>query len=202
LQLVLTLNTTKINANGGIIATAYVLNTRGTNSSTPVPSNQNLLDWLPYENLGCGSTASNLVGFAHFSGNYGAVNISKATKPLSLAAPIFVDCPANPSPARVVFLPYGNQVVTYFSHSYLYVENDSLFSVVQNITTETCGSAATGFECGSAACLCGYWNASSPSYFQPKSSMLKYFDGFEPGIYALVAEDVWNQTIYASFVVL
>lgn len=190
LQLVLVLNTTKIHNGSAIAAQAYVLNTRGTNTSFPVRPNPEI--------EGC-SLSSNLVGYAVFSGHFDEGNISMAGKPLYLAAPIVTYCPAVPFPNRLVFLPYSDNAAAYFSHATILVNNGSLITMAVNVTTQTCVSLSTGWECGMGTSLNGYWNT-LPIFPQPNPSMFKYFEHFQPGYYTIVAADAWNQTIYAGFI--
>jgi hypothetical protein len=200
LQLVITLNTTKVGFHGAIAAQVYVLNTLGTNTSLSTSMSDRINYYEEFDSPVCpGALSTDLVGFALFMGHYSPANISRAGRPLHLGAPLLVECPAAPFPNRVVFLLYSDNAVAYFSRPRQYVSNGSLFAMAENVATGTCGpSPAYGFTCNDGESLYGYWTVCC-QFLEPTSSMLRYFEYFQPSEYTLVAADTWNQTVYASF---
>jgi hypothetical protein len=199
LQLMMTLNATKTSAQGGIAVQVYVLNTNRMNVSLFSPQNVNISYWNEFEPNCPSALATNLVSFALFRGHYGPANVSEAGRPLSLAAPLFIECPSAPFPNKVVFLPSSAYAAGFFhsNRAEPYLQNGTVFSVAANVTTEECGPSPSGFTCGDGVSLTGYWNASGASFLQPDIRMLKYFEHFQPGEYTIAAEDAWNQTLYA-----
>ena len=198
LRFVMTLNATTVEAGGAIRAQVFVMNTLKTNVSVSPSPNQNITYWLGDETLCQTALTTYLFGFAVYRGHYTASNISTAGRPLSLGAPLFLECPSGPFPSELVYLPNSDVAAGFFNHPLPYLANGSSFTVAGNITTQTC----TLSGCGLGTSLFGYWNSSTGSYTEPNSQMLMHLVKFQLGEYTIVAGDAWNQTLYAAFDVI
>jgi len=211
LELLITLNATRIQQHGTLNAKITLQNVLSRNVSlTPdYSSNTDIPNWNQYSLL-CGFNTPGLLGFALFMGHYTQANLSLAGDPLTLVPPVALPCAAQMLPAEVVLLPHGDNAV------YSYNVSGQLLTpgwpmghspLEMNATTDECAATSSGgTECGSIyPGLFGYWepsgaylNFSSPGF---GNAMLAspYFHYFPPGPYTLVSEDLWDQTVYAYF---
>lgn len=202
LRLEVTLNSSGVRSHGAVGARVQVLNSLDRNVSlSGLGQNQNILEWAGDDYV-CDSP-STIVGFALFQGHYAAGNISAAGQPLQLAPPeVIYGCHGAGGPDQVgavTFLPEGDRAVatTYFQGMY---EGSYPETVSVNATTGDCGNnpELVGFCTGKA--LSGYWNDSVPA-----EGALNFtspaFVYFPPGEYTMVATDLWDQYVYATFVV-
>jgi hypothetical protein len=93
-------------------------------------------------------------------------------------------------------------VTTEFGHSTPSVGTAT--GTVGNVTTTSTGTEFDTSCCFGAA-LSGYWTVPSGGAILPNGSdslgnfNSSYFRHFLPGQYTIVAEDLWNQTVYAHF---
>jgi hypothetical protein len=99
-------------------------------------------------------------------------------------------------------LPSSDSAVVYYNSSGSPPERSQ---TLINATTESCalkGGATT--VCGNlSGALFGYWDSSAPSIeAENATTSSPYFHYFPAGQYTLVAEDLWNQTVFAYFKVL
>ena len=213
LELVITLNATRIQERGTLNAQIMLQNVLSRNVSlTPdYSSNMDIPNWNGYSLL-CGlGSAHSLVGFALFMGHYSQANLSLAGDPLTLVPPVALPCAAPMLPAEVVLLPHGdNAVYSYNVSGQLFtpVGSEGRAPLEMNATTDECAAAPSGgTECGSIyPGLFGYWEYPSGAYLNFSSSGFgnasltsPYFHYFPSGPYTLVSEDLWNQTVYAYF---
>lgn len=212
LELLITLNATRIQKGGALNAQITLQNVLSRNVSlTPnFNSNTDIPDWNGYTLL-CGlSSAHSLVGFALFMGHYSQSNLSLAGDPLTLVPPIALPCPNQMLPAEVVLLPHSDIAVYSYNISGQLLTPAGLEGralLEMNATTDECvASPGGGAECGSIyPGLFGYWESSGGnlSFSSPESVNATlaspYFHYFPPGPYTLVSEDLWNQTICAYF---
>jgi hypothetical protein len=195
LQLEVTLNSSSIQSHGGINARVEAFNTLNRNVSlSGLVQNQNISDWSGDDYV-CDSP-STIVGFALFQGHFAAGNISAAGQPLQLAPPeVIWGCGFSSSPVAVTFLPEGDQAV---ATDVFQISGPVTVSV--NATTGDCGDnpELVGFCTGKG--LSGYWNDSipAPGALNFTSPAFVYFP---PGEYTIAATDLWDQYVYATFVV-
>jgi len=170
-------------------------------SLSGLAQNQNILDWSGDDYV-CDSP-SMIVGFALFQGHFAAGNVSAAGQPLQLAPPeVIYGCQGAGGPGQVgavTFLPKGDQAVATTDFQGIY-EGSFPVTVSVNATTGDCGDnpELNGFCTGKG--LSGYWNDSvlAPGALNFTSPAFVYFP---PGEYTIVAADLWNQYVYATFVV-
>ena len=89
--------------------------------------------------------------------------------------------------------------------SYMETVTNTINGTVSTYTTEQ-----TALSCGPGSSLDGYWippiNSSCVKYSGANSSEFSFpacdFRSFSPGVYTIMAQDLWNQTVYAYFQVL
>jgi len=202
LQLEVTLNSSSVQSHGAISARVEAFNTLDRNVSlSGLAQNQNILDWSGDDYV-CDSP-SMIVGFALFQGHFAAGNVSAAGQPLQLAPPeVIYGCQGAGGPGQVgavTFLPKGDQAVATTDFQGIY-EGSFPVTVSVNATTGDCGDnpELNGFCTGKG--LSGYWNDSvlAPGALNFTSPAFVYFP---PGEYTIVAADLWNQYVYATFVV-
>lgn len=200
LRLRIALNSTMMRQGGSISGEVAVENTLGRNITISVPGpSQNMSTW-GYSISVC--PTGSFVGYAVFEGRLGPGNISSAGTPLREGAPVPMNCPAPYYvPGPVTFLPAGEPS----SESAVYAQRPSAFvrSSV-DATTTFCNTVQSGprvYSCTWASPgLVGYWsdNASAGGDYGFTSPA---FVPFPPGVYTVMAWDVWNQYAYATFVV-
>jgi hypothetical protein len=202
------LNATLVEPGGAIGAQVTVVNTLNKNLSLAAsyPANSTISTWNRYDFI-CGNSGSllrSMLGFALFSGYYSAGNISLASSPLQLAPQVAVGCVGEAAPDSVVFLPNNDTAVLY-ARAYPGGTPEQVRLVA---STGSCAFKSQGsLSCGAGRGLLGYWNSSGIDINtlgdQNGTTILsKYFRYFSPGAYTLVAEDIWNQTVYAHFEVV
>ena len=202
LRLQVQLNTSAFESGSGLTAQVAVFNALGQNLSlTPTyQGNSTILGWDGYDYF-CGNSGDPLralLGYALFSGDYSAGNISLAGDPLQLAPPVGVSCVTYAAEGQVVFLPESDRIV--------YDELGSLQDFVEPLTlsaaTESCQNPTPGTsDCGAAKGLSGYWNVTGTGMLQPQEAAVgsNYFVYFPPGEYTLAVQDEWGQSLYAHF---
>lgn len=203
LQLQVKLNASAFESGSSLTAQIAVFNTLGQNISlTPTyQANSTVLSWNGYDFF-CGNSGAPLralVGYALFSGDYSAENVSSAAEPLQLAPPVGVSCVTSATPDSIVLLPENDSAV-------LYTPNQG--QVVEPLTfaasTESCQSQSPStYDCGPAKGLSGYWNVTGTSFLQAQEAAIgsNYFVYFPPGEYTLAVQDQWGQSLYAHFLV-
>ncbi len=200
LQLEMALNSTAMRVNGSIGGHVSVVNTLGTDVTVVVPEpSQKMSDWSRYTNI---CPTSNFEGYAVFIGRYSADNISLAGEPLTLVPPMILNCVIPYYvPGPLTFSPHGGpsgQTVVY-AQSPSSTKEDRLL-----ITTLFCNTTESGpqsFSCSWASPgLVGYWEGGpgSPANFGFTSPG---FARFFPGVYTIMAWDVWDQYVFARVVV-
>lgn len=199
LQLRVTLSSSSVQSHGAISARVEVFNTLDRNVSfSGLVQNQKISGWNGYDYL-CGNPTSSVLGFALFRGHFAAGNISAAGQPLQLAPPEVVLCPFSPIARAVTFLPEGDHAVVTTDMA------SGPLTVSVNATTGYCNAQKFSGGGGDVTCpanlgLVGYWNDSvtAPGNLNFTSPAFVYFP---PGEYTMEAADVWNQYVYATFVV-
>jgi len=155
-----------------------------------------LSSWDNYDFIcGNGGDASYLVGFAVLQGRFSAGNLSQAPAPLQVAAQADLPC------VSLVF-SHG-ETITFFPRS----DNASIPGtglsqepVSLNVTTYACIALPSNSpECHSGTGLYGYWSTSEVICCPASSNAADLFRYLTPGDYTIVAEDVWNQQVFAYF---
>jgi hypothetical protein len=201
LQLQIVLNSTSIRQGGALRAQIVLLNTLAGNLTLApdYSSNPDILKWNGYDFL-CGiNQLWGLAGFALFSGLFSPENISSAGSPLSLAPQAAIPCVIWPRPVTVILLPYSDKTIAYYNES---SPPPVPGRAELNATTEACVNQTGGASlCGAVStALFGYWNSTTP-FLETRNATTSspYFHYFPPGPYTLVAEDLWNQTVYTYF---
>jgi hypothetical protein len=202
LRLQLQLNTSTFESGSGLAAQIAVFNSLDENLSlTPTyQANSTILTWDGYDFF-CGGSGGSLravVGYALFSGDYSAGNVSLAGNPLQLAPPVGVSCISVASPDSIVFLPESdNASFNGFGNPGGIHELVALAA-----STESCENPTPGtYYCGDDKALSGYWNTTGVAYLQDQEAAIgsQYFSYFPPGEYTLAVQDVWGQNLYAHF---
>lgn len=97
LQLVIAMNSTKIQEGGALAAKVSLFNTLGTNLSLVrnFAGDSGISAWDFHDRM-CGlSPVFHIFGFALFQGYYTAANISSGPEPLTLPPPVRFSCPAS-----------------------------------------------------------------------------------------------------------
>lgn len=179
LQLEVTLNSSSIRRLGTIGAQIDLL-TASDNVTLPVPgfSEQEPVEvWNGYDYV-CGENPSNSVlAFAVFPGDFSSANISSAGQPLSVGAPFFPPCPNGG------LYPPGHSI-TFPSKG---------VNARLNVTNGYCAPSPglQNGDCGVFRGLDGYYNRTAGYGFV----------NFPPGEYTIAATDLWNQYVYATFIV-
>jgi hypothetical protein len=181
LQLKVTLNSSSIRHLGTIGAQVELL-TVSDDITLPVPGfslRDTVEVWNGYDYV-CGENPSNsVIAYAVFSGHYSSGNISSAGQPLQVGAPFFPPCP----------------------NGGLYPQGDSITFSSKGVNSRlsvTNGYCAPG-DCGLFHALTGYWNRTATQGDLSLAS--PGFVHFPPGEYTVAATDLWNQDVYATFVV-
>ena len=202
LRLQVQLNTSTFETGSGITAQIAVFNTLDQNLSlTPTyQANSTILTWNGHDFF-CGNSGDPLramVGYALFSGDYSAGNISLAGDPLQLAPPVGISCVTYETPDSVVFLPENDTIE--------YPAPGNQGGIVDRLalaaSTESCENPTPGtYYCGASKGLSGYWNTTGVAYLQDQEAAIgsNYFVYFPPGEYTLAVQDDWGQTLYAHF---
>jgi hypothetical protein len=190
-QLQVQVNATTISPGGAVRASISLLNVLPYNLSiTPgYPSNSSIASWNGYDFIcgggggGGGSPIWSLAGYAVFEGHYSAANISSAGRPLTMNPPIIVECPVDVNPDKIVFLPNSSRVVAYFSQTLFENASEVVGEAAINATTMACALLPAGYvSCDTGMSLFGYWNSTSPPYFnaQDANTTSPYFHYFSP----------------------
>jgi len=196
LQLEVTLNSSSVQSHGAISGRVEAFNTLGRNVSlSGLAQDQNISEWGGDDYV-CPNFPSSIVGFALFRGHFDAGNISAAGQPLQLAPPEVIYCAASMQPVAVTFLPEGDRAVAMdYGQQRFYPVTVSV-----NATTGDCGDNPELVGLCTGTGLSGYWNDSIPA-----TGALNFtspaFVYFPPGEYTIAATDLWNQYVYATFVV-
>ena len=194
-------------------------------------NDQDILAWNSNDFLCSLTPVYDLFGFALYQGYYTSSNISKATTPLLLTPEPDIGCPTTyqPNISQITFPPENNSAsVSKVSGSLLSMEIDAttegchetqggavtiVTSANGTLTTQTT-TGLGGFSCGQGSSLSGYWTtppagetcAQLPTANDtvPWNMIGQYCNlvSFPLGSYTLVAQDVWNQTIYSYFQVI
>ena len=193
LQLRVTLNSSSIRSHGAISGRVEVLNTLDRNVSlSGLVQNQNISEWGGDDYV-CPNAPSTIVGFALFRGHFAAGNISAAGQPLQLAPPEVIYCAFAIQPGAVTFLPKGDRAIATDYDLY-----SGPVTVSVNATTGDCGDNPELVGLCTGTALSGYWNDSIPA-----TGALNFtspaFAYFPPGEYTMVATDLWDQYVYATF---
>jgi hypothetical protein len=203
LQLQIRLNSTTIQFGRAMMAQVLLLNTLPANLTLipPYSSNSDISMWGGNDFL-CGNVPiwshGGLVGFALFKGHVSSANLSSAGNPLVLAPPVVIGCITELSPSSVVMLPSSDIAIGYFNSSSLGPDRRQ---VLTNASTGYCTVQQNSATCGDLnGALFGYWGPSVTGG-QPENATTSspYFHYFPVGQYTLVAEDLWNQTVFAYF---
>lgn len=199
--------------------------------SVSYSNDQNIVAWNSKDFLCSLTPVYDLFGFALYQGYYTSGNISQGATPLLLTPQPEISCPTTyqPNISRITFPPENNSAsVSKVSSSLLSMEVDATTegcrqekSGTVTVITSTNGTLTTqtttglgGFSCGPGSSLSGYWTqppagetcAQLPTANDtvPKNMIGPYCNlvSFPLGSYTLVAQDVWNQTVYAYFQVI
>ncbi len=218
LQLRVRLNTTTIRAAGALTAQVSLFNTLAKNVSV-VPdysAMKNLSKWDWNLNL-CGfSPVFDAFSFALFQGHYTSANISQAAGPLRLAPPTLSTCPLAGELPNVKNIEFGREsslstisrnppresstltVEMQYNATtgYCRTRSGTVTEIITNNGTETTSTLLEpGSECGYSTSLYGYWT-------WPNANDTCFDCNLHPfpiGSYTLVAEDEWNQAVFAYF---
>ena len=155
--------------------------------------------WENYDFIcGNGGDASYLVGFAVLQGRFSADNLSQAPAPLQVAAQADLPClyPVFSQGETITFFP-GSDIAS-IPGTGLSQEPMAL-----NVTTYACiALPSNSAECHSGAGLYGYWSTSESICCPASSNAADLFRYLTPGDYTIVAEDVWDQEVFAHFEVV
>jgi hypothetical protein len=179
IQLMVTLNSSSIPYLGTIGAQIELL-TANDNTTLPVPgfSMQGTVEvWTGYDYVCGGNPSDSVLAYAIFPGHYSSANISSAGQPLQVGAPFFPPCPSYS------MYPPGHSI-TFSSKG---------VNARLNVTTGYC-APSPGLQfgnCGALRALDGYYNRTADYAFVQ----------FPPGEYTIAATDLWNQYVYATFIV-
>jgi len=200
--------------------------------SVSYSNDQNIVAWNSKDFLCSLTPVYDLFGFALYQGYYTSSNISRGATPLLLTPQPEIGCPTTYQPnisENITFPPENNSaIVSKVSSSLLSMEVDAttegcrleqggnvtiVTSANGTLTTQTT-TGLGGFSCGSGSSLSGYWTtppagetcAQLPTANDtvPKNMIGPYCNlvSFPLGSYSLVAQDVWNQTVFAYFQVI
>jgi hypothetical protein len=232
LQLRIEMNGTTVRSGSSLEAHVELFNTLSQNLSLAVDrsTGPNFTEWNQADFL-CGSDALfGQAGFALFEGDYTSSNISLAGSPLLLTPPLAFFCP-NPNGAPFVmsdnFGPESDSALVTFNSSFVSrlgqpPASTLLTRMMLNVTTEfghsspqvdtgteTVGNVTTTYTtteldtgCCFGAALNGYWTVPSNGSASLEVLNSSYFHAFPAGRYTIVAEDLWNQAVYAHFQVV
>jgi hypothetical protein len=155
--------------------------------------------WENYDFIcGNGGDASYLVGFAVLQGRFSAGNLSQAPAPLQVAAQADLPClyPVFSHGETITFFP-GSDIAS--------IPGTGLSQepVALNVTTYACiALPSNSAECHSGTGLYGYWSTSESICCPASSDAADLFRYLTPGDYTIVAEDVWDQEVFAYFQVV
>jgi hypothetical protein len=202
LQLRVRLNATTMRSGGAIAAEITIFNPLDEDVSIApnYESNSSILAWNGRDFICGGVPAGNpvwsLAGYGLFEGHYTPANLSLAGSPLTLIPPLFVSCPATPSPSTVVFLPKGTSTVAYSQPD----QGAMIRQAVMNATTQVCVNMGY-YNCSSGTSLFGYWTETPNPNFSDQNATTSspFFHYFPQGEYTLVVEDMWGQASYSYF---
>jgi len=205
LQLEMALNSTTMRANGSIGGQVSVINTLGGGVTVGLPEpSQNMSSWINSINI-CPS--SDFLGYAVFDGHVALDNVSLAGPPLVLVPPMMIICTIPYYvPGPVTFLSRGDssgQTVVY-AQSPSSTVDDQL-----SITTRFCNTTFSGTESGAQVFSCswtspglvGYWDGDPSSAGGNFGFTSPGFARLPPGVYTVMAWDVWNQYAFARVLV-
>jgi hypothetical protein len=152
--------------------------------------------WENYDFIcGNGGDASYLVGFAVLQGRFSAGNLSQAPAPLQVAAQADLPClyPVFSHGETITFFP-GSDTAS------IPGTDLSQEPVALNVTTYACiALPSNSAECHSGAGLYGYWSTSESICCPASSNAADLFRYLTPGDYTIVAQDVWDQEVFAYF---
>lgn len=193
LELRVELNSTTMLPGQTLVANVTLFNTLNQSLSLPLsaPANRGgqIMAWNNYDYVcGIGGIASIMLGFVVFKGHFSTGNINQAPTPLQLWASF-----ANGPPCNGLVSAGG---VTFRQDSDVALIGGTLPGrATLNVTTANCIAVP---QCHGGSGLFGYWSNSTccPVNFAPR-----FFRYLTPGEYTIAAEDLWNQTAYAYFVV-
>ncbi len=200
LQLRLHLNATTIPTGGIAEAQISLVNTLPRNLSlkTPYSSNTDIKAWDGFDFICGNNPAWGLVGFALYGSHITRANLSGAGDPLTLSPAVnLFSCVVWLYPDTVVFLRESSTVVGYYHGSSRPIgeEQARLNAADQSCVPQSGGSYLCG---GVSSALLGYWDSRMPSVATTNATTSSgYFHPFQPGLYTLVGEDLWNQTVFA-----
>jgi hypothetical protein len=226
LQLQINLNTTQIEYGGHLSVKVELFNPPSSNLSLNVSysSDQTILNWNSRDFLCSLNPVDDLFGFALYQGYYTSQNASSAS-PLLLAPEAAIGCPTfyQPNVSKITVAPgsdsanlsNGNSINLEFNATTenCYETQGGAVTIVnsQNGTTTTYTTQEPGSECGGGPSLYGYWTKAPVNQSCTQvplanetvaTSMLGPYcnlASFPVGSYTLVAQDLWNQTVYAYF---
>jgi hypothetical protein len=205
LQLEMVVNSTTMRVNGSISGDVAVVNTLATNVTVSVPGpSQNMSNWSDAINV-CPS--SDFLGYAVFNGHFAADNVSLAGPPLVLVPPMILSCPIPYHvPGPLTFLPGGDpsgQTVVYAqSPSNTVGDQLPITTLFCNTTVDTTESGAQVFGCSWASPgLVGYWEGDPASAGGNFGFTSPGFARLPPGVYTIMAWDVWDQYAFARVMV-
>ena len=202
LRLQVQFNASTFETGSGLAAQIAVYNSLDENLSL-IPAyqaNSTITTWDDYDFF-CGDSGYTLravVGYALFSGDYSADNVSLAGNPLQLAPPVGVSCISVAGPDSIVFLPESDNA----SLGGLGYPGGNHEPVALAASTESCETPSPGtYYCGGGKGLSGYWNVTGVAFLQDQEAAIgsQYFSYFPPGEYTLAVQDMWGQSLYAHF---
>jgi len=155
-----------------------------------------LSSWENYDFIcGNGGYASYLVGFAVLDGRFSAGNLSQAPAPLQVAAQADLPCayPILSHGETITFSPGSD-------NASIPGTGPSQEPVALNVTTYACiALPSNSAECHSGTGLYGYWSTNEVICCPASSNAANLFRYLTPGDYTIVAEDVWDQEVFAYF---
>jgi hypothetical protein len=192
-------------------------------------NDQNILAWNSRDFLCDISLVDDLFGFALYQGYYTPSNISSASSgPLLLTPEAEIPCPTSyqPNISQITFPPNSdsasvssksgtpllNMIISATTEGCQQTQASPVTIISSDngsLTTQTTMEA--GFTCGEGTSLFGYWTTPpanescsqlpTANETSPWNMIGTYCDlvSFPIGSYTVVAQDVWNQTIYAHF---
>lgn len=229
LQLEVVLNTTEIQYGSSLSATILLYNPLSASLVLPVSysNDQNILASNPNDFLCALNSVYDLFGFALYQGYYSSSNVSQAA-PLLLTPEPEIGCPTTyqPNISQITFPPQSDSGIVSKGTSlnmtinantggcHLTQPNPVTIVSSTNGTLITSTTMEPGFSCGSGSSLFGYWTKppanescsqlSTANDTSPWNMIGPYCNlvSFPVGSYTLVAQDVWNQIVYAHFQVI
>ncbi len=199
LELRIDLNTTAMEPGQTLTAIVSLRNTLNDSLSLPLAPGDlgggSISSWENYDFIcGNGGFASYLVGFAVLEGRFSGDNLSQAPAPLQVAAQADLPC---------AYMVLSHGVTINFSpgsdNAYIPGTDLSQQPIALNITTYACIAVSAEGLCRSGTGLYGYWSTSGAICCPASSNAADLFRFFTPGDYTIVAEDVWDQEVFAHF---